>query len=49
MNDGKFGQFFTGGDSGATDAGWVVSVGFGDPLDEPDDAQAIEIPGELSA
>lgn len=49
LSDGKFSQFFKGGDSGATAAGWVVSVGFGDTFDAAEDVQALEMARELFA
>ena len=49
LNDGEFSQFFAGGDSGEADAGWIVSVGFGDTFDEAEDTQPFEITRELSA
>ena len=49
LNNSKFSEFFTSGDSGTPDAGGVVSVGFGNTIDETEDAQTLEITRQLSA
>ena len=43
LHDGEFCQFLTGCNSQSTYTRQVVSIGFGDPFDQANDAQSFEI------